>query len=365
MFRRATAFTLLEVLISLTVLVALALMAWPVMESQIIAAELPESASRVRSMLYMTRSSAMFENRRHRIRFAPGEQQPVIEYEADPMGQPGQYFPVKSSWAREPILLKDAQVHRIEIGRPDFLTPVSATESAEDQSTEEQLTKSRAEAEAAVGETVETIQNAEGQIQEEGIDPNRPPIIFEVDGSADWAMVVVARRELTEQIDEEVDQLWVVLDGRTGLATVREQVTQEQLADPSFYIVREKLEMPDATAPEDLTLSIPVDDTAAEAAADPGAAFGQGAGGAIGGEAIQPTQQPPVDPSTLPQPGQIPGLDGNPVDPAEVEQATEEDPLAQLEKELAESDLSEAEKEEIRKSFQEQNNQEEKDADQN
>lgn len=349
--RARAAFTLLEILLVLGLLVILSIFAWPLMESQIAAAELPESAARVRETLYMTRSAAMLEHRRHRVRFAPGEQQPIVEVELDPLYEPGVWTPVTYPWTKEPILLSEAQVHEIQPGRPVYLKPVSATEDANSKDAQKDAQRDASlDLQVTQGEQIGSVSIASGNDEAE-LDEKRPPIVFETDGSSDWATIIISDLRPEEALEEEIPQLWVVLDGRTGLAVVREQVTEQQLSDPDFYVQKEKLELPETTTPDDLSLTISTDeqgqlvDPAAElAGAQPGQ-DDQGLSKLAGGmqdPSILPTDQnmsqlPPGGETALPE-----------------EQPSEDQLLADLEKELANSDLSEEEKEEIRKNFQNQ-----------
>lgn len=349
--RRAAAraaFTLLELLIVLSLLVVLSFFAWPMMESQITAAKLPESAARIRETLYMTRSAAMLEHRRHRVRFAPGEQQPTVEIEIDPLYQPGVWTLVTYPWTKEPMLLDDAEVHEIQPGRPVYLKPVSETEDADSKAAKEETQRDASlDLQVTQGEQIGSVSIASGNDEAE-LDEKRPPIVFETDGSSDWATIIVSDVRSEEALEEETPQLWVVLDGRTGLANVREQVTQEQLADPEFYIQKEKLELPETTSPEDLSLTISTDEQGQ--LIDPATAAGLvGDQQGLGDQGFPGAGQPGlVDPNAMPQ-GQLPP-EGESTLPAE--QPSEQQLLEDLERELAESDLSEEEKEEIRKNFQ-------------
>ncbi len=347
---RATGFTLLEVLIALSLLVALTALAWPALESQLLASGLPESASRIRSMLYMARSSAMFENRRVRVRFAPSEQHPYIEFEPDPINQPGFWSPVPAFWAQDPMLLDDVEVHQIRPGQPAYMKPISVNEDPSNQLTEEELLR-QAELEAGIDSNAAPAQSPAGGVTGEmRIDETRPLIVFETDGSTNWATLILAKVLPSEPLNEEDDQLWIVIDGRTGLATIREQVTEAQLSDPAFYVQREKLELPDSTGPDDLTLNIV--DTATSLLPQDGqgqSTFG-GANGLDAG-AVGLQQGGPPSSGGMQDHSGAGGATPAPGDSAQ--DGAEEDPRDQLERELADSDLSEEEKEEIRRSFEE------------
>jgi type II secretory pathway pseudopilin PulG len=249
---------LIELMVVMGLLVLMASMVWPAMENQITRSELPESADRIRSMLYMARCEAVMEHRRYRIRFEPGEQQPLIEYERNPIRSPGEFEPVSFGWAQEQILLGDVQVYEVTPGRPYWTEPLSVTGSA-DQLEEDQ---EEGEEEEVAAESDEERREQEaflwGGLRDEDIevDENRPTIVFEADGSSDWATLILARIDPEQELEEEEQQLWVVLDGRTGLASIRDQVTEEMLEDEEFYVEREKLELPDLLDVDGLTFEV-------------------------------------------------------------------------------------------------------------
>lgn len=245
--RSRRAFTLLEIVVTLGLLVLILALAWPIMQNQIAASALPESAARLRDTLFMARSHAMMENRRVRIRFAPNEQAPYIEIELDPVRFPGEWEAIGAAWAREPLLLGDVQVVAIESGRPVYLKPVSfdeSTDKTEKDAEEEAKLEKRSGMDNTTG--LDTYGTAVTMANEDiELDENRPLIIYEPNGSTDWATIKLAEIPLDQELTEDDNQLWVILDGRTGLAYVRDQVTEDQLADETFYVRRENLELPD------------------------------------------------------------------------------------------------------------------------
>ena len=250
--RGLRAFTLLEVLVVLGILALLVGFSWPYLEGRITASSLPESADRIRDMLFMVRAEAAMEHRRHRIRFAPEQQHPIIEYEPDPIREPGLWEPIDSPWTKEAILVSDVQVHEIRLGRPRYLRPISDDEDPTEEEQQEFEDEGLETDEFQFLDTEASVMDDE----EEAIDEDRPLIIFEADGSTEWATFILATKPLEEVLEEEDRQLWVVLDGRTGLAKVREKVTEAQLSDPEFYIQREKLELPDVMNTDELALQI-------------------------------------------------------------------------------------------------------------
>ncbi len=269
-------FTLLEIVVALGVLSLLMAFAWSLIQNQITASALPESAARVRDSLFMARSEASMKNRRVRIRFEPKQQHPLIEIEADPIRYPGEWTAVESSWARDPILLDDVQVHTIEMGRPFYLKLISfdeTTEEAQEDSEEE-------EEQNDVTEFSATSPNAPSAGETIELDENRPLIVFEADGSSEWYTIKLTHVGLETELRDEDNQLWVILDGRTGLASVRENVTEEQLADEEFYVDRKNLEFPDEVDPDDLQFQIQDQSASAGGAGSPiGGNFGSPPGG--------------------------------------------------------------------------------------
>ncbi len=253
--RRADrAFTLLELLIVLGLLVLLAGISWPVLQNQITAAELPESADRIRDMIYLARTEAAMQHRRVRIRFEPQEQQPIIEYERDPVEYPNEWEEINASWwtkeMRGRLLLGDVQVHEIRLGRPPYLRPLGLEEDPR-----QLLEQAELEQEQVKDLDDPSVVTAFEQSNAE-IDENRPWIYLEPDGSVEWATLVMAKLPLAESLEEDHRQIWVVIDGRTGLASVQEKITEEKLLDPEFYIPKEKLELPDQVEIDSLAFKI-------------------------------------------------------------------------------------------------------------
>jgi len=259
MHRRRTtraAFTLLEIAIALSLLVVLAAFAWPALEGRITAAAMPESAARIRDLMGAARNVAMQETRRVRIRFAPNEQQPYVEIELDPILQPGVWTIVEDEWARDAMaesLLEDVNVHEVRIGRPEFTKPISLNETPELDEDADTESFSTNDDEDALDESEGTENFDASSLQsgfddaEEDIDEKRPLIVFESDGSTPWALLVVTRAMLEDELEDEDRRLWVLVDGRTGIPSVREALTDDELLDreAEIYVIREDLYLPD------------------------------------------------------------------------------------------------------------------------
>lgn len=238
----ARAFTLIELIVVLTLLVLLAMLAWPAVSSLMTSSELPESASRLRSTLYMARSGAISEHRRVRVRFEEKSSQPIVEIERDPFTSPGNFETITAAWTQEPVVLGDVQVYSVTLGRPEFMKPVSedigpgqgGNETATDAPEETADEGAKTEETLALRTAIETKE-----------DPNRPTIMFEPDGSTDWAWLTVARQMPGEGLPKDAEQRWVIVDGRTGMITIRDALSEEELADPDLCVARAKLELPD------------------------------------------------------------------------------------------------------------------------
>jgi type II secretory pathway pseudopilin PulG len=363
------AFTLLELLIVLSLLILLALLAWPAMANRMQSSELPESASRLRSTLYMARNGAVMEHRRVRVRFEEDIQQPIVEIERDPFGAVGVFEQVAAAWTQEPVMIGEAQVHSVSLGRPEFLKPLSeevnpnsgATDAATD-SPEETDTGAKTDETLALRTSVELKE-----------DPNRPTILFEPDGSTDWALLVVARQFPGEELLKNSDQRWVIVDGRTGMITVRDGLTEEELADPDLCVSRKKLEPPDLN--KDITETGL--QTAAASSGTPqgdGATSGLDSGLADIGEqgqgaldqALGTGQKPPADAAGAesnqngrrgsqikkPKNGMMSDPTAEQQQPKQSAQDFQADTIEELQQKLSQSDLSDEEKQQILDSFQ-------------
>lgn len=275
------AFTLLEILLVMVLLAALAALAMPLLEKRIESSEIPESADKLRSLLFMTRSQAILDHKRYRVRFDLKEQQPIVEVEPDPINTAGEFVATDEPWAMENILLGDVKVHAVKLGRPVYMTPQQTADDADAQSAEG-LTGVLTKAQEEVAEMTQ------GR-QEFGEESDWPAIIFDVDGSTDWATVIISYADAKEELKPEDEQRWIVLDGRTGLAKITEQVTVEQLADAGFYVDRDKLGMPELGEDGQVVFNNPAGGTGSGATSgDPSAILGAlgaaaGGGGQSGG----------------------------------------------------------------------------------
>ncbi len=254
--RAAGGFTLLEVVLVIGLLAILAGFAWPAMSVMFRKSQLPESADQFKSLLGLTRAQAMLDNRRYRIRFVPKERFPVIESEADPFTAVGKYAAIKADWTADERLLGDAQIHEIRLGRPEYTLPFDDEKADFDVGAEgeEASATSDGVVDAESNGTPSEPTFTPEMTSDEPVDEKRPTIIFEPDGSTNWATIILANKAPDAVLAEDEEQIWIEMDGRSGLASIRPSMSAAMMADESLRIPRTKLKPPEL-AFGDLALS--------------------------------------------------------------------------------------------------------------
>jgi len=251
----AGGFTLLELVLVIGLMVLLASFAWPALRTRFERSQLPESGDQLRSLLVLTRAQAMLDNRRYRIRFAPNERQPIVEWEKDPFSAPGKYEPVKADWTAEDRLMGDVQVHEIRPGRPDYTLPLDDERSKEDQTEQGDFLEVSDQEAGALDSTEVNVPPPSDTTADAPIDEKRPLLVFEPDGSSDWATIILANVEPEKPLEESAEQIWIEIDGRTGLASIRPPLTEQEMADESLRIPRSKLRPPEVAFGKDLAIT--------------------------------------------------------------------------------------------------------------
>jgi len=109
------AFTLLEVLLVIAVLVVLAALVAPNIAGRREQAQLEYIASHVSSLLSLARSTAMTTGRRHRCVFDENGSRMWIEHEVDPIEQGGQFEPINANWARFDLAEQDGRCVMVDL----------------------------------------------------------------------------------------------------------------------------------------------------------------------------------------------------------------------------------------------------------
>ncbi len=178
--RAATAFTLIEVLLAIAVLSVLVAVLAIASSTGPDSIKFDEGVLRFETMLHVMRAEAANKGRRFRIAFDEDDQSIKIEYEPQPLAQPGQYITWEDTSWTELVPRESLMVDRC------VLTGDSAYRT---------LTFASGDTRDATGAEVETV-------------------VFEPDGTSDSARIELLP---TDQRDKR--RALIELDGRTGLFT--------------------------------------------------------------------------------------------------------------------------------------------------
>lgn len=218
-------FTLVELMIVLGLMALLAFWVMPDYRTTLERSHLPESGERLRTLITLARANAMLDGLRYRIRF-PGEddkqikefpvhdfRQPLAEVERDPFESPGEFTPVKASWATSDIFLGDVWCYDVRLGEP----------TVEDVLADLQ----QEEAPRSDGELIEQRK------REMGLDAGDSwALILEPDGVSDWItfrLVDTPAHDLDDDVLESAPRLDVILDGRLGEVFLQRPLLDEEV----------------------------------------------------------------------------------------------------------------------------------------
>ncbi len=219
---RRRGFTLLEVLLVIGVLTLLSAMVVPNLLGQLIGQRLPRSAKQLRSLVQLTRANAMLDGKRYRLRFPREEEldsedtevQPIIECEEEPFLAPGVYVPVEAPWAQGETLLRNVWCVKVRLGKP----------------TVEELLRNFDEVAADLDEEALEEDPFYQEFIEE-FEPQYPPLVFEPDGTSEWATFVLTKAPRDTDPEELANhkRIEVIFDGLTGLAWLQRPFYEEEL----------------------------------------------------------------------------------------------------------------------------------------
>jgi len=208
-------FTLLEVALVIALLLILSALAIPNFVGQLQREELPGSGRQFLSLISLVRSNAAFDGLRYRIRFPEedeedamgGFRQPLIEREADPIEKPDEFVLVTAPWAVGKTFLGVVRCAEVWLGRPSI----------------EDIRRRR---ESSAEDVEKKIQEKEEQLE-----PERPPLYVEPDGTTEWATFVLttAPREVAVEEVENHPRINVILEGPTGLGWLQRPFYDEEL----------------------------------------------------------------------------------------------------------------------------------------
>ncbi len=212
--------TLIEVSLVAVMLAVIAAMVMPNFFLRVKQQELPTSANQMRSLLTMVRAHAQFDTKRYRIRFLDEDEiedeewewvenphQPIIEREDDPIDEAGVYNVVAEPWAVGDTFLGEIWCVEVRIGKPSLeeLQMLQQEEPEDFEKTEIKMF--------------------------ENLDPYRPPLYIEPDGTSEWATFVVTDAPKDVQYDELPDysRIEVIYDGEMGLVWLQRPLYEEEL----------------------------------------------------------------------------------------------------------------------------------------
>lgn len=214
---RVAAFTLLEVSLVAAILVLLASMAVPTLIREIRADALPRSARQLRSVLSLVAAHAALEGKRYQIRFPREDEeeenlliddrQPIIEREDDPIRHPEEFVLVTEPWVVGRTFLDKVWCARVRLGKPTIellRQERDAVAEGLDRAVEEEL---------------------------EDFDVQRPPLVFEPDGTSRWATFVVTDAPSDIDIGDLVEYatIEVILEAETGLAWLQRPFSDSEI----------------------------------------------------------------------------------------------------------------------------------------
>ena len=187
--RRSGGFTLLELVLSLSLLALLTGVAIGAFWGTLSATKIRASATRMSSLLRSMRAEAANTGRRLQLTFDEETRQPMVSIEADPLGEPGVFAPHNPWWAEKLELMEGVHVALCRLtgdsvfsGQPDRPGDLADADQAE-----------------------------------------LAPLTFAPDGSSDSARIVLAR--------EGAEHTWAVeitLNGVDGSVSTRQIDTEEE-----------------------------------------------------------------------------------------------------------------------------------------
>ncbi len=225
-------FTLIELLIVIALVLILSTLAIPVFTGEMKQRRIDDSISQMRSLIQMTRAHAMNDGKRYRIRWADESAykeaeekettlQPIVEVEEDPLGQPGVFTPVKGLWAYGETLREGMQCLKVVLGRPE---PNEPNELEDEMRQIANGISQMFDEESETEEMFEEDMTNAGTEEEK--DLVRPAVVFETDGTAEWATIYLT--DGTENEDGEFQTWEISIDGRTGAVGWRRTPTESE-----------------------------------------------------------------------------------------------------------------------------------------
>jgi hypothetical protein len=207
----------LEILLVVGLLAVLFAFVMPNMFVRYEKQRLIESAQRLRAQAQMVRAHAMADSQRYRIRWADEEdtdadevldwpRQPFIEYEPDPFEtEEDEWEPAEATWVLDEILIAPIRCLAVQLGKPtEYLT----------------------------------FEERFGRLDPES-EPIRPDLVFEPDGTCEWATFTLT--DDTETAIGDLNIIDVIVDGRTGQVWLQQQLSETELDELEEGLGMEKV----------------------------------------------------------------------------------------------------------------------------
>ena len=212
---RLRAYTLVEIVLVIGILVAISAYAVPTFVNRIRADAMPRSARKLRSLVSLVRAHAALDGKRYQIRFPNedeldafgGDQQPRIEREDDPFKEPEVSNLVTDPWAIQTTLLGEVWCPEIRLGRPTIAAAIERRKRSAD-AIEEELDEAFEEYE-----------------------PERLPLMVQLDGTSEWSTFVLTEAPRSIDLDEleTYPRLHLIVDGTTGLGWLQRPFYDSEL----------------------------------------------------------------------------------------------------------------------------------------
>ncbi len=212
---RRRAFTLIEMVLAIAILVIIFAFAYPNLSGEIRRRSLTESADRLRSLIVMAHAQAMQDGIKYRIQF-PGTPdpldrtaekevavpfetlQPIVERQCDPLTNPDAFCGFGAPWREQTVLQEGTRCVAVRPGRPSFDIGASSV---------------------IAGPPI-TVERAEFV-----------PLTLNPDGTSDWVTFVLT--DLPIDVELEAGHaphiLNVIVDGRTGQAWIQRALLVEEV----------------------------------------------------------------------------------------------------------------------------------------
>jgi type II secretory pathway pseudopilin PulG len=185
---KARAFTLLELLLVMVILIVLAGIVWPNLGRTTSRAKLEHSVRQLAELMKLGRAEAMSTGKSYRCRFDVGGMKAMIEEETNPQKQPGVYETIPAGWGQ------------VDLGADNIKCLSILFDPWESQLKEEEA----------------KILEPENEAEKNGLGP---PIMFYPDGTSDTVSILLG--------DQNDRNFTLKINGLTGHIQIEDGNTQD------------------------------------------------------------------------------------------------------------------------------------------